>query len=286
VVSIVIPAHNESEVIARTLDAITRDAAPGEFEIIVVCNGCSDATAAVAREFGPAVQVIECPVAGKPNALNLGDDAARAFPRIYVDADVIVTTNSIRALADRLGQGDVVAVAPRQKFDLTGCSRAVRAYYAVQSLLPSSREGIGGSGVYGLSEIGRKRFGRFPAVTADDGFVRIQFAAHERATISSAQSIVFAPRTLEDLIAIKSRSHFGSHELARLYPKLWPNRGPSNRRSLLRLFANPLMWPRLAVFCLVALEARRRARNRQRANQQIWTRDHSSRIGSLRAVED
>ena len=285
-VSIVIPAHNESEVIARTLDAIMRDAAPGEFEIIVVCNGCSDSTAAVARGFGPAVHVIECPVAGKPNALNLGDDAARAFPRIYIDADVIVTTNSIRALADRLGQGDVLAVAPRQKFELTDCSRAVRAYYAVQSRLPSSREGIGGSGVYALSELGRRRFGRFPAVTADDGYVRIQFAANERATIAGAQSIVFAPRRLEDLVAIKSRSHFGNHELARLYPKLWPNRGPSNRRSLLRLFANPLMWPSLAVFCWVAIEARRRARNRQRSNQQIWTRDQSSRIGSLRPAED
>ncbi|MGD9408165.1 MAG: glycosyltransferase, partial [Gammaproteobacteria bacterium] len=44
-ISVVIPAHDEEAVIQRTLGALLRSADPGEFEVIVVCNGCSDATA-------------------------------------------------------------------------------------------------------------------------------------------------------------------------------------------------------------------------------------------------
>jgi glycosyltransferase involved in cell wall biosynthesis len=47
--SIVIPAHNEEAVIARTLATLLRTAMPREFEVIVVCNGCSDRTAETVR---------------------------------------------------------------------------------------------------------------------------------------------------------------------------------------------------------------------------------------------
>ncbi len=72
-ISVIIPAHDEGSVIARTLEAMTNGAAPGELDVIVVCNGCTDDTAAVARRFGPPVRVIETDIAGKSHALNLGD---------------------------------------------------------------------------------------------------------------------------------------------------------------------------------------------------------------------
>ena len=78
-------------------------------------------------------------------------------------------------MAERLGQGDILAVAPTPDIDLAGCSRMVRLYFAIRHLLPSSRHGIGGSGVYALSEAGRQRFDQFPEVIADDTFVRLQF---------------------------------------------------------------------------------------------------------------
>src|ERR1700677_4435532 len=163
-ISVIIPAHNEGSVIARSLKAITIGAAPGGIEVIVVCNGCTDDTASVARSFGPIVNVIVTDVASKTRALNLGDQAANGSTRIYVDADVVIGLNTIRRLASRLASGDVLAVAPKPIFELAGCSWPVRAYYEIRSLLPSSHEGIGGSGVYALSEAGRKRFGEFPTL--------------------------------------------------------------------------------------------------------------------------
>jgi glycosyltransferase involved in cell wall biosynthesis len=276
-ITVIIPAHNESAVIARTLKAITDGVTPGELDVIVVCNGCTDDTASVAQRFGPPVRVIATDLVGKTYALNLGDEAARSFPRIYADADVVITMETIRALAHRLGRGDVLAVAPTPNFELTGCSWPVRACYDIRSLLPSAQEGIGGSGIYALSEAGRGRFREFPALTADDGYVRIQFQPGERETLRSASSTVFPPRTLKDLIATKTRAHYGSFELAALFPRLWQNRGESNNRSLIRLFGDPRLWLKLAIYCVVTTIAKRRAQSRLRGGTPNWERDNTSR---------
>jgi Glycosyl transferase family 2 len=276
-ISVIIPAHNESSVIARTLAAMTDGAEPGELDVIVVCNGCTDDTSRVARQFSPKVRVVETEIASKTHALNVGNDVALASPRVYADADVVISVESIRMLARRLERGDVLAVAPTPKFDLTGCSWMVRACYEIRSLLPSAQEGIGGSGVYALSERGRARFCEFPILTADDGFVRIQFQPEERETTPLATSIVFPPRTILGLIATKTRAHYGSLQLAHLFPRLWKNRGESNNRSLIRLFRNPLLWGKLAVYCLVTTIAKRRAKNRLHSASVRWERDNTSR---------
>ena len=48
-VSIVIPAHNEERVLPRLLAGLTDSARPGEFDVVVVANRCTDATADGAR---------------------------------------------------------------------------------------------------------------------------------------------------------------------------------------------------------------------------------------------
>jgi glycosyltransferase involved in cell wall biosynthesis len=279
-ISIIIPAFNERSVIARTLMAMTDRANPGELDVIVVCNGCTDDTADVARKFGEPVRVLETKIGGKPHALNLGDKAAVSFPRIYADADVLISIETIRSLANRLEQGDALAVAPAPNVDVAGCSWPVRAYYGIRSRLPSGREGIGGSGVYALSEAGHRRFCEFPTLTADDGYVRLQFAPEERETIASVNSTVFAPRKAKDLIVTKTRSHYGSLELAKLYPQLWDNKGEGNNKALLRLFAYPWLWHELFVYCYVTIAAKRRAQARLRAGTFTWQRDETSRIAA------
>src|SRR5260370_7459735 len=81
-------------------------------DIIVVANGCADATAEVAASFGPAVRVLTLPVACKHEALAAGDRAAAGFPRIYVDADVELRLHDVRALAAALWPPGGLAAAP------------------------------------------------------------------------------------------------------------------------------------------------------------------------------
>jgi hypothetical protein len=176
----------------------------------------------------------------------------------------------------------VLAVAPTPEFDLTGCCSAVRACYEILSLLRSAREGIGGSGVYALSAAGRGRFHEFPKLTADDGYIRIQFQPEERETLATANSTVFPPRTIKDLIATKTRAHYGSFELDKRFPGIWQSRrGESNHRSLVRLFKNPLLWPKLAVYCAVTAIAKYRAKKRLRDSISGWERDKTSRATAV-----
>src|SRR5580658_5015807 len=56
--TVVIPAHNEGRVIRRLLEPLIKGADPGEMDIIVVANGCTDDTAEAAASFGPAVRVL------------------------------------------------------------------------------------------------------------------------------------------------------------------------------------------------------------------------------------
>ena len=276
-ISVVVPARNESPVIARTLAAMVSGAVPGEIEVVVGCNGCTDNTADIARSFGPPVRVIETGIGNKSRALNLGDQAVSSFPRMYVDADVVIPLAALRVLAARLKDGDALAVAPRADINCDGATWCVRAYYDVRSMLPSAREGIGGSGVYAVCETGRRRFGQFPDVTADDGYMRIQFKAHERHTLADVNSTVFAPRMLEDLIRIRTRAYLGTVELARRYPDLWQNKGDRNHKTVLGLLWSPLLWPKLAIYCYVNFIARYRALSRVSASSLSWERDNTSR---------
>jgi glycosyltransferase involved in cell wall biosynthesis len=279
-ISVIIPAHNEEGVIARALTALTaRDTSHGEFDIVVVCNGCNDGTAAIARGYGAAVRVIETPKAGKSHALNLGDAAARSFPRIYIDADIVIAPTDVSALAKRLDDG-ALAVAPLPRFDFSGCSWAVRAFYAIRARMPSAREGFGGSGVYALSEKGRSRFREFPCVVADDGFIRIQFAPAERETLPDVNSLVFPPRRIGDLINTRTRAYYGNFELAALYPELH-RKSRRNEQALLSLLAHPSLWAKLAMYLAVNAIARARARSRLRTQHAVWERDDTSRPAAI-----
>lgn len=277
-ISIIVPAHNECSVIARTLSAWVSALAAGDMEAIVVCNGCTDNTADVARRFLPSDKVIETDVASKTHALNLGDQEACTYPRVYVDADVVISVDALHALERQLEKGGVHAVAPTPDIDLTGCSWLVRKYYDIRSRLPSALEGIGGSGVYALSEVGRKRFAQFPNVIADDIFVRLQFAAGERLTLPSVKSTVFPPRTIAQLAAVRTRAYAGLSQVALCYPELSANKGKTNNRTLLAQFKFPQLWPGLLIYCGINFFARFRARLRQRAKAAGWQRDNSSRL--------
>ena len=88
VTTVIVPAHNEGRVIGRLLGQLVPASPPGEFDVIVVANGCTDDTAEVAASFGPRVRVLSIPVASKHAALVAADRTAPGVPRVYIDADV------------------------------------------------------------------------------------------------------------------------------------------------------------------------------------------------------
>lgn len=279
-ISLVIAAHNEEPVLGRCLDALLQDPRPDELEIVVVCNGCTDRTAEVARGYGDRVHVIETGQASKTAALNLGDACVRGFPRFYVDADVTLPSASVRRIAARLDEGDVLAASPVMQVDLRRSSVAVRAYYRVWTLLPYVREGMIGVGVYALSEAARGRFAEFPNVIADDGYVRMLFGSAERARVDDAPVRVQAPAGVSDLVRIKTRSLLGRYELRQRFPELVrTERATKSYRNAARTIAiRPWLWPAAALYGAVNIQTRRRAgKQLSRLDGYVWERDQSSR---------
>jgi glycosyltransferase involved in cell wall biosynthesis len=280
--AVIMPAHNEAAVIARSLAALTEGGAP-DFEIIVVCNGCSDATAEIARGFAPAVTVIETDVPSKTNALNLGDDAATSFPRIYMDADVLMSADSVRALAAELSRKGALAAAPVAELAAPeGASWAVCAFHRFFMALPYVQEGMMTAGVYAMSEAGRRRFERFPDIIADDGYVRLHFTNGERVEVAGARSTVWHPGTVADLIRIRTRSRLGLYQLHARYPELFLREAKSKDYlgAAMAILRRPSLYAAAIPYVWINLVTRLRAqRQRRTVDRYVWERDHSSRRG-------
>jgi glycosyltransferase involved in cell wall biosynthesis len=277
-ISIIIPAHNEESSIGRCLTRLLEAGPDLDPEIIVVCNGCKDQTANVARQYGDRIRVIETDVASKVHALNLGDEAAKGFPRFYMDADVVLTPEDLRQVAQVLTTGGKLAAAPRMEMDFSKASWAVRAFYRVWMELPYTKKGMMGVGVYALSREGRERFDKFPDIIADDGYIRVLYKPEERMAVANAKSVVVAPATLDGLIKIKTRSRLGGYQLAQRYPQLNENDDKDYGSAAGGLLLKPALWPCIPVYLYVNLLAKRRARKQLAtiANY-VWERDESSR---------
>ena len=229
--SVVIPAHDEAAVIHRTLDALFTGIEPGELDVVVVCNGCADDTARIARAFGPPVRVRELELASKPAALRCGDAEARAFPRLYLDADVVLPGSAARLVLERLRAG-ALAARPPVLYEVSGASAPVRSYYRARSRVPAVLESLWGAGVYGLSATGRSRFAAFPDVVADDLWVDRLFTDEEVEIVESAPAIVSVPRRSRDLVRVLARAYRGKRERASA-PDL-RDRAPQTVMSTLR----------------------------------------------------
>ncbi len=204
--AIIIPAHNEAAVIDRTLAGLEPLLGRPGVEVIVVCNATTDDTADRARQFD-GVTVLEIDEASKPGALNAGDQVARAWPRIYLDADIETPAS---AIADVLGtlardEGGLEAARPAARYDTDGASALVRAYYRARTRIPSFRDALWGAGAYAVTERGHRRFGTFPLGLADDLFVDGLFPAGTRAVLPTEPVIVRTPRDMSSLLRILRR---------------------------------------------------------------------------------
>jgi glycosyltransferase involved in cell wall biosynthesis len=281
--SVVIPAYNEEPVIARCLDVLLLDALPGEFEVIVVANGCKDRTADVARAHG--VRVVETPVGSKSHALNLGDQAATTFPRLYLDADIELSTVGARAIADAMSRPGALTAATRlvPKFG-PGHTRPLKQYYHVWTQLPYVRNGVVGSGLYALSAEGRSRFAQFPPIIADDRFVERLFTAQERTRVNTS-FVMHPPLRVRDLARVMARAWTGNVQLEKSADVLLPAGAPLApmwKAAARRFFAvarQPSLCVALPVYICVYVYVRLVGSLRARRGRTEWVTDSSARLG-------
>jgi Glycosyl transferase family 2 len=279
VISVVIPAHNESSVIGRLLTGLLADARSDELHIVVVANGCSDDTAAIAAAYGPRVQVVSTPIASKSHALELGETHAQGFPRLYVDADVELRTRDALALADALREPGVLAVAPERIHMMDRRSLIVRSYYDVWERMPTVRNGLFGRGVFGVNEAGHRRLATMPSAISDDLIASVAFDPSERRIVTGARVVVHPPRTAGALIRTRVRALTGTVQLQRQLPESVAAARTTWTDLLGILRARPTAAPRMLVFLSVTALTRLKARRAIRSGDfTTWLRDDSTRV--------
>ncbi len=113
-VAIVVPCFNEEKTLGGTLESLLALDYPAEkLDIIVVDDGSSDATLAVARTFESGrVQVFHKENGGKHTAMNLGLAHTDAELIGCLDADSIVAPDALRRVAPVFADMRIAAVTP------------------------------------------------------------------------------------------------------------------------------------------------------------------------------
>jgi hypothetical protein len=227
------------------------------------------------------VVVVTIGEASKPAALNAGDAAAGdVFPRLYIDADVRVDLEAVRAVAAALDTDLPRAAAPRMRAIVDGRPSVVRGFYRVFMQLPWVTDNLVGSGFYGVSRAGRARFGPFPDLINDDLVVRELFRSDERICVDAHEFAIETPRTTSALVRAKARVSRGVGEYAELAEAARRARGEPARRPrggslpFVRIGLDPRNWPSLAAYGLVRARARLR---RAMSPSGGWGQDRTTR---------
>ncbi|MDH4333838.1 MAG: glycosyltransferase [Chloroflexota bacterium] len=117
-ISVILPARNEERLLPAALNSVASQSYPvAEVEAIVVSNGSSDRTVALAREVGaslttvggPVVRVGETAEHGVSRAKNAGAAEARGRLLLFMDADSRMSPGLLARVAARASAGERAA---------------------------------------------------------------------------------------------------------------------------------------------------------------------------------
>ncbi len=228
--SIVLPASNEAGEIGECLDSILRSdwSAKASVDCIVVANGCSDATADIARQRVDAFQargwnltVLDIAEGGKLNALNLGDRTATSGNRIYIDADVRLSPLLLQQIHDVLQTEEARYTSGTCEISLPN-SWVSRAYRRIYSRVPFMTHGVPGCGIFAVNEPGRARWKEFPNIISDDTFVRLSFTPEERVGVTATYEWPVV-EGWGNLVKVRRRQERGVDEIKEKFPNLLSN---------------------------------------------------------------
>lgn len=107
--SVVIPCYNGARFLRETLDSVLAQTAPA-LEVLVIDDGSTDDSAAVAEAYGPPVRVIRQANQGESVARNRGIDEARGEWVAFVDADDLWAPEKIESQLTAINSDRVVCI--------------------------------------------------------------------------------------------------------------------------------------------------------------------------------
>ena len=234
--SIVITAHNEERRIRRRLQELSKCTGGGQRRaesIILVSDGSTDRTAALARRI-EGVSVIELPVQlGKAAALNAGADASKSDVLVFGDARQRWAPDAIERLLENFADDRVGGVSGDLQLEVGGTTttRGVGLYWRVEKWLRGQESRIHSCvGVTGaISAVRRDLFPRLPDGTVlDDVYWPMAVVAKGFRVVHDERAVAFdsLPPLAMAEYRRKVRTLVGNYQLIRLQPSLlvpWRN---------------------------------------------------------------
>ena len=144
VVSLIIAAHNEEDVIERRVQNALETDYPRELlEVIVVSDGSDDRTVELATAAGADV-VLDLPRGGKVEAQNAAVAEARGEILAFSDANATWAPDALRLLAAAFTEPDVGYVCGQLRLTGTGGENQEGAYWRYEMAVRSLESRLGG----------------------------------------------------------------------------------------------------------------------------------------------
>ena len=237
-VSILMPVHNEEQNLARRLDELTRIIQTTGIagEIIVLCDGCTDSSAEIARQYAErGVRVLElAPKQGKAAALNAGAAAASHDLLIFADARQRWADDALARLIENFADPTVGAVSGDLVLESApGVLGGVSVYWRFEKWLRKQESRLGSQvGVTGaISAVRRPLFHPIPPGTLlDDVFWPMHVVLQGYRVVHDERARAFdrLPANPHDEFRRKVRTLAGNFQLLTLLPASaffpWSNR--------------------------------------------------------------
>lgn len=227
-VTLVIAAYNEEKVIAEKLvNSLALDYPREKLEILVVSDGSTDRTHALASGFAPrgVIAIHEPARRGKTAALNRAVSRARGEIVLFSDANSFYRADAVRRIVRPFADPEVGGVSGRKTILPHGERESARgdgAFWDLESRLKTAESRLGSipTGDGEIFAVRRSAFRRLDeSIINDDMAITLDLVAqglrvvYELGAVSEEQ----ASRTLEEDFRVKARMVSGGFQILARY---------------------------------------------------------------------
>lgn len=249
-VSVVIPTHNRSDALAKTLSNLSKQRFSDPWEAIVVNNRSTDDTDEVVQRqpFPAPLRIVHEGAAGVAAARNAGAAAAMGEYIIFLDNDILVEPDFVRRHYETLKAnpgcwtlGQVVNLPEQERTPFGKFRRALQPFVSPESGLAESR-GLSGQ-LFSLPRADFERLGGFDEAFSGASVEDLELALR---AWQSGIKILFDPGIVgihNDWAGFSIRDYCYRQRLySRSEPLLWSKYGAAHPRLKLVNENLPIRW--------------------------------------------
>jgi cellulose synthase/poly-beta-1,6-N-acetylglucosamine synthase-like glycosyltransferase len=200
-VSLLIPAYNEADIIEQKIrNSLALDYPMNQLEIVIVCDGSTDGTPAVARQAaaGAAIRILDFPKnRGKIPALNDAIRELRGEIVIFSDAPAMLYRDSVRRLLENFADPEVGAASGKYtvvKAEEVAIGKSEDFYWKYETFLKTQESELWSTlGAHGHLHAIRKDLYPFPPASTinDDYVIPVSVLAKRYRAVYEPKAIVY-----------------------------------------------------------------------------------------------